>query len=198
MRIISAVVFALGLALGSAAAVAQESCSAAPLCPDDGAVPSGDLIPNCSCPAPNSCGEPSVYRCNLAPGFVGALEWQCECIPEPPPEPPPPGPPPDPGFCGGITCPDGSTALPEPPTPSSPSGGQCTCKTAPGEGICAGHCTDGAPPKVIDGQCTCVDILKECDGHICRNGKPVLVTTQGSCVCDDGNPAPLITEPPPD
>lgn len=195
MRLATAVAIAFTLALGSLATPAQEPCSSAPACPGDGAVPTGDLIPHCSCPAPNSCGEPAEYRCSLAPGFIGALEWSCECVPEST-EPPTPDPLPDPGFCGGIICPDGSPALPEPPTPSAPSGGQCTCKpSSPSDGMCTGHCANGLAPKAVGAHCACPDETTHCSDHICKDGKPPMITTVGECVCDDGELAPPILVP---
>jgi len=179
----------MSLALVSVAALAQEPCSSAPACPEDGATPSGGLIPNCFCPVPNSCSEPNSYQCNLNLNVATqGLEWSCQCVP-----PPDEGPPPrrtDP--CEGVVCPEGSEST------KNPFGSECVCKVPPGQTMCTGECPDGSSPKALGAECACLPNSGECDGHICRDGKPPMVTATRRCVCGDGHEAPLITEPPPD
>jgi hypothetical protein len=193
-RCFYAVLVASSVALGSFAASAQAPvpCSEVPACPDDGATPTGDMTPDCFCPRPASCPDPNFYSCVLGLNR-GDFQWSCQCEP-PKPEPPTPPPPPDPGFCGGINCPDGSEALPSPSTPSTPEGAKCLC---PGGAFCTGHCADGSNPKALGVHCVCPDETGFCKGHICADGKPPLPTTQGDCVCNDGEPAPPIFVPSP-
>lgn len=168
-------------ALSSLTAVAQVSCSeAAPLCPDDGATPTGSSFPNnCICPRPTSCALPSAYECTLGTNSNGVLEWSCRCTP--------PGVPPDdttgitlptPPDCGGITCPGGSAPIVD--------GTNCLCPTpAP---LCTGHCLDGTVPTPLSGICVCPDVESSCKSIQCSDGThPTQVTAGGGfCVCKGG------------
>ena len=108
-RFILVVIWGLFLApMGSASA---QLCEELPLCPDTGATPQGDFLPNCGCPVPFDCQERfDHYVCFFDRFF---FNWSCECR-RPDREPiepfdhtPEPFAPPD-GFCSGMVCPDGS------------------------------------------------------------------------------------------
>jgi hypothetical protein len=189
MRILSPILLALTVALGSSAALAQVPCVEAPACPDDGATATGDMTPNCFCPRPNSCPEPNIHSCVLfdSPGSDPPMQWSCRCEPEPEPDPDRTGPPP-PRDCKTITCADGSAPVSD--------GFHCLC---PSEGLCTSvQCPDGTPPHERANKCICPDVLDFCQmSHICSNGKPPERTVDNECVCSLGEPATPITRPPP-
>jgi hypothetical protein len=186
MRVLSAVLLGLGVALGSFSALAQVRCADAPACPDDGATPIGDVSPDCFCPRPASCPEPDEYRCQLElNSSADPTAWFCSCTPEPVPPRRGRG---DEGLCGGLSCPDGSAPTLE--------DGQCRCPIDPdAEVICEGHCSDGTPVGVLGDQCGCLDQTEHCSGTLCQDGKGQFTTTDGACICSDGQPAPPIFVP---
>lgn len=184
-----ALVSGVVLLIGTPSGVAQQVlCSEAPLCPDDGASPTGFVSPGCFCPRPASCPFPNLHKCTLGIPVGGKPFWDCQCEDAPPIDPPdcnqepfhpdcPPKPiDPPPGLTceNSLSCPDGSI-------PIMDAGLHCTC---------IGFKSEDQP--------SAGEALEETELKDPKTGRPLLLRTtrKGTYVRFGYGPFWLINSPP--